>query len=103
MADNMNLTTEYEKREDVPTRARKIVHSIIKHPKLKEDPEFSLEDVYVVWFAFTLGNWKALVSTTSPDGRYYEVTHNREKAEIYVDTYEKIDNLAFATITHKKD
>ena len=50
-------------------------------------------NVYVVWFAYTLGNWKALCSTDVPDGRYYEVTYDRDKGVAYLDTYVKIDNL----------
>lgn len=42
------------------------------------------DDVYVVWFCYILGGWKALVSTPVEDGRYYEVTHNHEKNENYV-------------------
>lgn len=50
-------------------------------------------DVYVVWFCKTLQNWKALVSTTLEDGRYYEVTYNGEAGETYLDAYSKIDNV----------
>lgn len=48
--------------------------------------------VYVVWFVKVLQNWKAMVSTDLPDGRYYEVTYNGDKGEAYVDTYVKILN-----------
>lgn len=54
---------------------------------------FEIGEVYVVWFTYILGAWKALVSTTLPDGRYYEVTYNKEKAEAYVDEYYKADNV----------
>lgn len=53
---------------------------------------FALDEVYVVWFTKTLQNWKALVSTTLPDGMYYEVTYNGDKKEIYLDAYKKFDN-----------
>lgn len=49
--------------------------------------------VYVVWFCKTLQNWKSLVATTLEDGRYYEVTHNGDKKETYIDVYTKIDNV----------
>ena len=51
------------------------------------------DDVFVVWFCKTLQNWKALVSYAIPDGRYYEVTYNGDKDEIYLDVYEKKKNL----------
>lgn len=53
----------------------------------------STDDVYIVWFSKTLKNWKALVSTTVPDGMYYEVTYNGEMKETYVDAYKKWDNV----------
>ena len=50
------------------------------------------EDVYVVWSCKTLGNNKALLSTTIPDGMYYEITDNGAKKEAYFDAYKKWEN-----------
>ncbi len=50
-------------------------------------------DVFVVWSCKTLQNNKALVSTTVSDGMYYEITHNGEKNETYVDAYKKWENF----------
>ena len=50
-------------------------------------------DVYVVTFSYILGGWKAQVSSTIPDGRYFEVTHNADKNETYVDVYIKKHNF----------
>lgn len=49
-------------------------------------------DVFIVWFSKILQNWKALVSTTVSDGMYYEITHNGDKGETYLDAYKKWDN-----------
>ena len=51
------------------------------------------DDVFVVWFCKTLQNWKAFVSTTVSDGMYYEVTHNGDKGETYLDAYKKWENV----------
>lgn len=51
------------------------------------------EDAYVVWYAKTLQNAKALLSTPLPDGMYYEVTLNGDKNEIYFDAYKKFHNM----------
>lgn len=59
----------------------------------KSDPRAEFE-VYIVWFSKTLQNWKALVSTTLPDGKYYEVTYNGDKSETYLDVYVKVENVA---------
>ena len=48
--------------------------------------------VYIVWKAKTLQNWKYLISTTIPDGMYYEVTYNGDKEEWYLDAYKKFEN-----------
>lgn len=58
-----------------------------------------LEHFYVVWFCKTLQNWKALVSTDVVDGRYWEVTHNGNKDETYVDTYVKESNKVLTGVT----
>ena len=57
-----------------------------------EGMKFGVDDVYVVWFCKTLQNWKALLSTDMIDGMYFEVTHNGDKNETYVDVYEKSEN-----------
>ena len=50
------------------------------------------DDVFVVWSCKTLQNNKALLSTTLPDGMYYEITHNGDKNEAYLDAYKKWEN-----------
>lgn len=50
------------------------------------------DDMIIVWFSKTLQNWKALVTTTVPDGMYYEVTYNGDKRETYLDAYKKWEN-----------
>ena len=76
-------------------KARKLVFDYIKPRLEKTDTHitFAIDEVYVVWFSKTLQNWKALVSTTLPDGMYYEVTHNGCRAETYIDAYKKFDNV----------
>lgn len=63
------------------------------HGDVKGGKKITTEDVYVVWFCKTLQNWKAMVSTNVSDGMYYEVTHNGDKEETYVDVYKKWDNI----------
>ena len=58
--------------------------------KSDEVPEF---EVYTVWKCKTLQNWKYLVSTTLPDGMYYELTYNGDKKEWYLDAYKKFENV----------
>lgn len=77
-------------------KARKIVVDYFnKHADVTDHKQITMENVYVVWYNYTLGNWKALVSTTVPDGMYYEVTHNIDKNETYLDVYKKWENIIF--------
>lgn len=62
------------------------------HIDVTDNMQIGLDNVYVVWFAKTLQNFKALLSTTLPDGMYYEVTYNGDKKEFYIDAYKKFDN-----------
>lgn len=55
--------------------------------------KITTDEVYVVWFCKTLRNWKALLSTSVPDGMYYEVTYNGDTNEIYLDAYKKFENV----------
>lgn len=47
-----------------------------------------IDDVYIVSYTYTLSNWKAMVSTTVQDDRYYEVTH-KVNGETFCDVYIK--------------
>lgn len=48
-----------------------------------------IDDTYIVWFNYTLKNFKALVGTTVHDGMYYEITYNAATKQIYLDAYKK--------------
>lgn len=79
-------------------KAIHLVFNYIKARLEKTDMHvtFGEDEIYVVWFSKTLQNWKALLSTTLPDGMYYEVTYNGDSAETYIDAYKKFDNVCVA-------
>lgn len=58
-----------------------------------DNKRIDTEDVYIVWFCKTLQHWKALLSTQVTDGMYYELTHNGDKGETYLDAYKKFENV----------
>lgn len=72
-------------------RAISIVAEYIKEhlDKSAETPSF---EVFTVWKAKVLQNWKYLLSSTLPDGMYYELTYNGNKGEWYLDAYKKFEN-----------
>jgi hypothetical protein len=80
---------------DMQMQARQMIVDYFNARVDKSDDRvhIQVEDVYVVWWSKTLQNWKALVSTTVPDGMYYEVTHNGDAGENYIDAYKKFDNV----------
>ena len=55
-----------------------------------DNVKLSLDDVYMVLYAYVLGNMKATFSTNLSDGKYYEVTYNSATDELYVDQYVKL-------------
>lgn len=69
-----------------------VLDYVNKHIDKTDNVQITLDDVYIVWFCKTLQNWKALLSTTLPDGMYYEVTYNGDKKEVYLDAYKKFEN-----------
>ena len=74
-------------------KAKQIVFNYVKnHIDKTNNIKFTLDDVYVVWFCKTLQNWKVLISTTLPDGIYYEITYNGNTNETYIDVYKKWEN-----------
>ena len=64
-----------------------------QHIDITDDVDITIDDVYVVWSVKALQNWKALISTTLPDGMYYELTYNGDKDKLYLDAYKKFDNI----------
>lgn len=57
--------------------------------KSDKTPNFN---IFVVWKCKILQNWKYLISTTLPDGMYYELTYDGDKSRWYLDAYKKFEN-----------
>ena len=85
-----------EQRKDFDQWAVSIVTDyVLAHldkTDLKEDEDGTLFSCYIVWKSKALQNWKYLISTTLPDGMYYELTFNGDKNEWYLDAYKKFEN-----------
>lgn len=99
---DQNLLTEkkyepYTGNQRLLTALRVVYEYVRAHLDVTESAHtnFSPDEVFVVWFCKTLGNWKALLSTTLPDGMYYEVTYNGNGDELYLDAYKKFENVVY--------
>lgn len=82
---------------DFDLRAKAIVTRYIDEHLDKTDP-FAEFEVYTVWKAKVLQNWKYLISSTLSDGMYYELTYNGDKQEWYLDAYKKFENRVIPEI-----
>lgn len=70
-----------------------IVSYVNEHTDKSDLVSIKQEDVYMVWCCKTLQNNKALLSTTLPDGMYYECTYNGDNGEFYLDAYKKFQHI----------
>lgn len=95
MADNLGVTESVPSTTHFPLSARQLVFELIKGRLDKSGlhVQFEVENVVVVWFTFTLGSWKAVCTTTLPDGKIYEVTYDNLKKKAYIDMYIKLENI----------
>ena len=72
------------------TAVKLIRDYILDHLDKSDDiPEF---EVYTVWKAKILQNWKYLLASTLPDGMYYELTFDGDKNRWYLYAYKKFEN-----------
>ena len=79
--------------EEFLKEAKQIIFNKVKN-KNKVFSHSNVDDVvYVVWYCWILENQKCLISTTIPDGKYYEITYNKERQEMYIDTYVRSENF----------
>ena len=82
-----------------PTCKSLVAAYVNRHLDSTDNVMLKSEDVYVVWYSKTLQNAKALLSTTLPDGMYYEITYNGDKDEFYLDAYKKFENVKIVNRT----
>lgn len=77
---------------DMDKKAVILVRDYINDHLDKTDDVISY-DIYIVWKSKVLQNCKYLLSSTLPDGMYYELTFNGDKQEWYLDAYKKFENV----------
>ncbi len=94
MADNMGVNPFVPMNYDIQERARQLVFNYFMSDGVNRTlhKDFTLGEVFVVWYVKTLGNWKAVVSTSVSDGMYYEVTYDGVNKQTYLDVYAKVDH-----------
>lgn len=79
-----------------------IVDYFNEHVDKTNNTKISVDNTFIVWSVKVLQNNKALVSTTMPDGMYYELTYNGDKKELYLDVYKKWENKCIKLESEEK-
>jgi uncharacterized protein YciU (UPF0263 family) len=100
--DTVIQVTEYS---PYPIIARALVFDYVREHLDPTDnivPELGFDDIYLVSFTYVTGSWKALISTTLPDGMYYEVTFDASKSVAYIDAYKRFDHKEIAVPARKR-
>lgn len=96
LTENTEINFMAGQNDAMLDRAKELVVRYFNEQSERTDNfKLTKDDVFIVWFCKTLQNWKALVSTTVSDGMYYEVTHNGDKNETYLDAYKKWKNVRY--------
>jgi len=67
-----------------------IKHMLIETTDPTDNIDYDSINVYFVTCTYVLGSIKGMFSTSLQDGKYYEVTYNTAKNEMYVDQYVKV-------------
>lgn len=56
---------------------------------------YTIEDISIVWHSYILGYQKAILIDNGYNNRLYEVTYNPDRDEMYLDEYQKSENMVF--------
>lgn len=73
-------------------------NAVIKIVRKLYGEEYDISGIQMVWFAHVLGFKKAILIDMGENVRLYEVTYNRDKNELYLDAYEKEENVKIVDI-----
>ncbi len=68
-------------------------NAVIKYCEEKLSETFEIQDISIVWACKTLGNKKAILIDNGNNNRLYECTFNGSRLEMYLDYYEKKENI----------
>ncbi|PWT39576.1 hypothetical protein DKZ22_10700 [Limosilactobacillus reuteri] len=81
--------------EFIAIAKNEVSHYFEEHIFGPAHPAISDDQVFVTWYAKVLQNHKALlgVDDLGNDQHYYEVTYNGDKGELYLDVYNKEENV----------
>ena len=86
-----------KKKESVFYKMREMVYIFMtQHLDVTDEVAVTLDDVYIVWCSKALQNWRALISTTLPDGRYYDCVYTGDDNTLTIRVYNKYENKHYS-------
>lgn len=92
----MSLTDLRDGTQVFVDRAKGIIRKLASE---KYDEWYDNTDIAVVWQCKVLKNIKAIMIDDGKNERMYEVTYNGEKDELYIDVYEKAENICISEVS----
>jgi hypothetical protein len=92
----MSLTDLRDGTQVFVDRAKGIIRKLASD---KYDEWYDYTDIAVVWQCKVLKNIKAIMIDNGKNERMYEVTYNGEKDELYIDVYEKAENICVSEVS----
>ena len=84
---------------------KKSVYEYVKqHIYKTDDVKFTVDDIYTVWTSMDVFDKcvHTMLSTTLPDGMYYEARFNANKNDICFKAYKKLKNYTVANFTKEE-
>lgn len=87
----------HKKSDEYPDRFMTLAKELVvdnynRHHDSHRTPPLTMADVFIVWFAKTLDNWKAVVGSSILRGLLYEVSYNGGESEAYIEIFKKINS-----------
>lgn len=87
----------HKRAEEYPDRFMLLAKQLVvdnynRHHDSDRTPPLKMSDVFIVWFAKTLDNWKAVVGSSILRGLLYEVSYSGEESEAYIEIFKKINS-----------
>lgn len=77
-------------------------NAVIKTIEENHSEIYTIDQIHTVWFTHILGFKKGIFidagKMTGENNRIYEVTYDRDKKVLYVDEYDKVENVVITEI-----
>lgn len=91
----MEVNTNMKDKEFMEKAIDMVIEYFNSNVEITDEYQIDESNVYIVWMCMILTNNKALLSTTVPDGLYYEITYDNDTNTFYFNVYKKWDHKKY--------